>query len=180
MNFYLVAFVIAAILFSIFGPYNLVTSGQPIGAVIFFIGAILVFVFYGLRWFGPQGSPFDKSPGQWPPVINSCPDFLTYFKRTKPDGSTVDTCIDRIGVSRNNSLQVFPTGKNPTVPESDSYYFELKTTSQDPAAQRIELCQRTMQYGLTWEGVSDGETCYSSNGKGEAVIPVAPSACPSS
>ena len=162
MNFYMVTFIIVAILIGIIGTMKIFQGGRAISAVLFFIGAILIFIFYGLRWFSSEGTAFNPAPAQWPPYINTCPDYLTYYKRTK-NGIAQDTCIDRLGVSRNNSLKVFPAGKG-DVPTGDEYYFDLTTASQDPVKKRIELCNRTIQMGLTWEGVSDGETCFSMDG----------------
>lgn len=170
MNFYMISFIITAILVIVYGSYYFFSSSRTIGAIVFLVGSILTFVFYGLRWFGTQGTPFNPSPVQWPPYVNTCPDFLTYYKRKKSDGSVTDTCVDRIGVSRNNALQLFPANGQVN-PDNDNYFFPTATQSQDPEAKRMELCRRTIQYGLTWEGVSDGETCYSSNGTGQAVVP---------
>jgi hypothetical protein len=184
MNFALISFIIIAILAIAFGSYYFVSSGRMVGGIVYLIGSILVFVFYGLRWFGTQGTPLNPSPVQWPPYINTCPDYLTYYKRTQSNGTVSDTCIDRIGVSRNNSLDVFPADGNVN-PDNDKYFFPLATQSQDPDGKRTELCKRVIQYGLTWEGVSDGETCYSASGTGQAVVPSGgasggASGCPSS
>ena len=162
MNIYLVIFVIVSIIVGGFGSYTFFSDQRAIAGGIFFIGAILTFVFFGMRWFGPAGSPLNPTPVQWPPYINTCPDYLTYFKRTKADGTTSDTCIDRIGVSKNAQLQVFPAS-NPNQ-DNDAYFFPLSTSSNDSSAQRQELCQRTIQYGLTWEGVTDGESCFTPGG----------------
>jgi len=176
MNFYLVTFIIVSILVGAGGTYKFFASHRMISAVIFLIGSIAIFIFYGIRWFGKAGTPFNSAPVHWPPYINMCPDYLTYFKRGSGT-STVDTCIDRIGVSRNNRLDVFPASGTP--PSDDKYYFPLATASQDPVSKRNELCMRTVEYGLTWEGVSDGETCYSIEGTGGAIIPTAATGCPS-
>lgn len=179
MNFYMVWFIIVAIFIGVFGTQQIQKGGRNITAILFFIGAILVFVFYGIRWFDTAGTAFNPAPVQWPPYINTCPDYLTYYKREKSPGVQQDTCIDRIGVSRNNSLKVFPGSG--TAPTDDAYYFDLTTVSQDPVKRRTELCNRTIQMGLTWEGVSDGETCYSMDGT-TATVPVGDggNSCPSS
>ena len=138
MNFYMVWFIIVAILIGGIGTWKLYGSGRSITALLFLIGAILVFVNFGLRWFDTAGTAFNPAPATWPPYINSCPDYLTYYKRTKTDKTTQDTCIDRIGVSRNNALKVFPASGQ--APSDDSYYFDLTTTSEDPV-KKINLTQ---------------------------------------
>lgn len=170
MNFYLVSFIILAIITIGYGSYYFFTSQRIAGGIVFLIGSILIFVFYGIRWFGTTGTPFNPSPVQWPPYVNTCPDYLTFYKRVKSDGTKLDTCIDRIGVSRNSMLQLFPADGNVN-PDNDNYFFPLTTQSQDTDGKRSELCKRTIQYGLTWEGVSDGESCFSPSGSGQSVIP---------
>lgn len=179
MNFYMVWFIIAAILIGGIGTWKIYQSERSISALLFLVGAILVFVNFGIRWFATAGTAFNPAPATWPPYINTCPDYLTYYKRTKSPGVFQDTCIDRIGVSRNNAIKVFPTSGDG--PSDDSYYFDLKTASEDPVKKRTELCNRTIQMGLTWEGVSDGETCYSMDGTNTTVPPGdGGSSCPSS
>lgn len=172
-------YVAFSLLVILVGGYQLATSGRMIAAVLFVILIIAVLAIYGVRWFRGDGSVFNKPVGQWPPSINTCPDYLTYYKRTKSDGSKVDTCIDRIGVSRNGQLKVFPASGGSTdrseqssdssaqsaLPTADdACYFPLATASSDPVKKVGELCQRTIQYGLTWEGVTDGESCFMPGG----------------
>jgi hypothetical protein len=40
------------------------------------VGCLIVLVYFGLRWFGSR----IEKPANWPPVINMCPDYLTYVK----------------------------------------------------------------------------------------------------
>lgn len=162
MNFYLVIFIIVAILICAGGTYTFFSGGQTIGAGVFLVGAIVVFVYYGIRYFS-TASPLNPSPVQWPPTINSCPDYLSFFQRTKSDGTKTNTCVDRVGVSKNNALTVFPADGNVNQ-DNDAYFFTLTA-----GADRNALCQQTIQYGLTWEGVTDGESCFSSSGG--AVVP---------
>jgi hypothetical protein len=168
MNIAMLVFIIVAILVGGMGTFAFYSSGRAIGAFIFFIGSILTFVFYGIRWFEGKAVLGSDSPVQWPPYVNTCPDFLTYYKRKTSNGTETDTCVDRIGVSRNNKLNVFPTDSNVNN-ENDSYFFPLKTDSEDRAKKRAQLCARTIDYGLTWEGVTDGETCFSPEGTGVAI-----------
>lgn len=157
-------YVAFSLLVILVGGYQLATGSRMIAAVLYIILTIAVLATYGMRWFQGGGSVFNRPVGQWPPFINTCPDYLTYYKRTKSDGSKVDTCIDRLGVSRNGQLKVFPAGGS----NDDACYFPLATAASDPARKAGELCQRTIQYGLTWEGVTDGESCFSPGG---SVVP---------
>jgi hypothetical protein len=162
-------YMIVYIIFSLFvlggGVSKFIQAGQSITAVLFGIGAFAVLVTFGLKWFS-KGSVFSETPVSWPPTINTCPDYLVNYPRQAQDGTTQNTCIDLIGVSKNGSLKVFP--KDGAVPTSDDYYFSLITKSSDPVAKNQELCQRAITAGLTWEGITNGESCISPSG------PVAP------
>ena len=169
-NIYLGIYIIVAIFVIAGGSYKL--HKQTIAAVLFFIGSLIIFIIFGLKWFGDKGL-LSKTPVSWPPIINKCPDYLVNYGRNTPDG-VQDTCIDMIGVSKNRSLDIFPKGSPPT---DDKYYFPLSTKSSDPVAKQAELCKRAISYGLTWEGITNGESCLTSDG------PVAPSGddtCPES
>jgi hypothetical protein len=167
-NLYLALYVLGAIALVAGGTFQIYKMEQPIGSLLFFLGAAVIVILYGIRWFGSSGSLFSNAPVSWPPTINTCPDYLVYFGRKMPDGTTQDTCIDTIGVSKNGSIKVFPKGVQP--PSSDEYYFSLSTKSSDSTAKNNELCQRAITNGLTWEGITNGESCITPSG------PVAPSA----
>ncbi len=166
-NVYLGIYIVAALLVIGGGSSKLFGSGQTLGGIIFLIGSVLVFSTFGTKWFG-KGAVFSETPVSWPPTINTCPDYLTYYGRPMPDGTKQDSCIDLVGVSKNGSLKVFP--KDGTPPTTDEYYFSLVTKSSDSAKKNQELCQRAITMGLTWEGITNGESCITPAG------PVAPSA----
>ena len=165
-NIYLGIYIVAAILIIAGGSFSLIKGGNTLGAVLFLIGALITFSVFGLKWFSP-GSTFSGTPVSWPPQINSCPDYLVYYGRKMGDGTTKASCIDLIGVSKNGALKIFPKGNTP--PTTEDYYFSLQTQSSDTAAKNAELCQRAMAFGLTWEGITNGESCITPAG------PVAPS-----
>jgi hypothetical protein len=155
MNIYEIIFVIAAILVGGGGTLYFGQAGQYIAAILFLILAIATFVVFGLRWFGPQGT-LNQSAVTWPPALNTCPDYLTFYNRTKTNSTTpIPSCVDTLGVSVNNSLKVFPADGNVN-PDDDSYFFALV-----PGETRAATCARLTQYGLTWEGIFDGESCLS-------------------
>jgi hypothetical protein len=166
VNIYLGIYIIVAILVLAGGTYNLIKGKQTIGAILYFIGALTVLIVFGLKWFSP-GSLFSETPVPWPTTINTCPDYLVYYGRTMPDGTTQQSCIDTIGVSKNGALKMFPKDGSP--PSGNDYYFSLSTTSSDSASKNQELCQRAITMGLTWEGITNGESCITPSG------PVAPS-----
>jgi hypothetical protein len=156
MNLYLIVFIVLAVATIIGGSSQLYSMSQTYGAVLFFIGSLTLFIIYGLRWFG--ASPlFTPNPGSWPPIINTCPDYLTYYKRNV-GGVDKDTCIDMIGVSKDQTL-LRPFPKDGSVPDSDDYYFDISGFSSDAATKSNQMCQAALAKKLTWEGVTNGESC---------------------
>jgi len=167
-NIYLGIYIIVAILVIVGGTFSVVKSGQMIGSFLFFVGVLTIFIVFGLKWFSP-GSVFSKTPVSWPPTINTCPDYLVHYGRLMPDGTKQDTCIDLIGVSKNGALKVFPKDTKGGVTTDNNCYFSLVTTSSDPVVRNQQLCKRAIEAGLTWEGITNGESCITPSG------PVAPS-----
>lgn len=176
-NIYLGIYIVAAIFVIAGGSLTLMKRELTLAGILFLIGSLVVFGVFGLKWFS-AGSAFAETPVTWPPTINSCPDYLVYYGRKMADGTTQASCIDLIGVSKNGALKVFPKGSQ--APTDNDYYFSLVTQSSDQPAKNNELCQRAITNGLTWEGITNGESCLTPSG------PVAPSGggnncgCPSS
>lgn len=175
LNIYLIIYVVLAILVLSGGTYKTMNGGMTTSAILFFLGALVVLIVFGLKWFS-KGSIFSETPVSWPPTINTCPDYLVHYERKMSDGTTKESCIDLIGVSKNGALKVFP--KDGVAPTNDEYYFSLSTNSSDATKKHAELCQRAITFGLTWEGITNGESCLTPAG------PVAPGSsgsggCPS-
>ena len=166
-NIYLTIYIILAIFVVAGGSFKFFKGGQVVGGILFLIGSAAIFGLYWSKWFGEKQGIFSETPVKWPPVINTCPDYLTYYSRIGTNGAKEDTCIDLIGVSTNGSLKVFP--KDGVAPTSSDYYFSLTTKNSETAAKHAELCQRAIAAGLTWEGITNGESCITPGG------PAAPS-----
>lgn len=175
-NIYLILYIIVAIFITARFTYKLYGDGESVGAFFFFIGATAIFVVYGLRWFGGESSLLSNAPVSWPPVMNTCPDYLTYYSLTS-GGKKYDMCIDLIGVSRNGGLKKFTASGDPPGPDADCY-FSLKTDSSEPEKKRAELCQRAMTLGLTWEGITNGESCITADGRPSGATGAATTDCP--
>lgn len=150
-NIILGIYIIVAIVVIAGGSIKFYSSSQLIVALLFFIGSLISFVIFGKKWFDSSNSIFSKTPVSWPPTINTCPDYLVYLPQKLKDGSTEDACVDLIGVSRNGALKIYTQGSN--------NYFSLKTNSSDSEQKKKELCDRAIQNGLTWEGITNGESC---------------------
>jgi len=120
INWYLVLYVVLSIVFLGFGTNAVFSTGQ-IRGVIFGIGSALVLVYFGLKWFA---NPVAGTT-EWPPAINMCPDYLTFFPNlrinlagtpaTPPAGTAATAgvvtpttrggCVDMLGVSLNRVLK---------------------------------------------------------------------------
>ena len=174
-NIYFIIYVILAIAIIFGGTNKMYGENLMIGAIFFFITASAIFLIYGLRWFGTDKSLLSNAPVSWPPTINTCPDYLTYYNLIVGLES-YDMCIDMIGVSRKGGVTQFPAN-NPPVDPLSTAYFPLATKSADPVKRNAELCQRAMMNGLTWEGVTNGESCISLDGS-TSVPPAPASGCP--
>ncbi len=87
MDFWLIAYIVTSIVIGVSLYGFLYNRGQNTGAMIVFVLLIAVFAFFGLRWFQKgalKGSVADPS-GNWPPVVNLCPDFMVTWKDTNGD-----------------------------------------------------------------------------------------------
>lgn len=146
----LVIYIVVCILILTWGTYQVLQAYQMLGAVIYFAGALYICIIYGIRWFKNNAS---SSATVWPPVINTCPDYLTYYDR-QVNGTSVPSCIDTIGVSKKNKMSIFPKDGSST--SDERCFFSLVTTTND---KNGELCRRTINAGLTWEGITNGESC---------------------
>ena len=149
-------YVILSILGIIAAAMKLYPMGLP-RTVIVTIGAVLVAIFYGYRWFGNKG----QDSSTWPPTVNMCPDFLTYVPRLP--GSNSPGCVDMLGVSKNGGLQkTIPSDLSAGTPISSNKVIavtsnDIKTATTTQQLQSIcNICNRA---GITWEGIYDGDVC---------------------
>jgi len=155
-NIYLGIFIIVGIVVTAAGCYLLYSLDSStfgiIGAVIFFIGALVLFCMYGVRWFDPSKSHglFSDTPDDWAASINTCPDYLTYV-----DGKG---CVDMIGITDQSVLQKYTKERCGNQPSGDTTcYFSVTTTSDQD--KKLTLCQNANRLNLTWEGITNGESC---------------------
>lgn len=136
---------------------TLFRMNRAMAAAVYLVLSILIFVFFGLRFFTYAVG----STTNWPPVINSCPDYLTSFERTI-GGKKVMACVDLIGVSTNASLAVYPSSG--TAQTADRFFFPMCYESGARLTDSIEkLCEYTRNTGLSWDGVINGMSCIKAN-----------------
>lgn len=151
-NYYVLAYSLLAIII-VFATLNFLYRSERIFAsIIVLILFILIFVFFGLRWFKTGVTVTGTYEGNWPPVVNSCPDYLTLYK--KPDREY--TCIDIIGVSSNKKVNQWVNGLTPPTATSDPHYFNFVHKPSDTLQRMNTLKEAADNSGLTWEGITDG------------------------
>jgi hypothetical protein len=155
MDFSFIAYILLTIVVCLSTFSKLNNSDRLWAGILTLILFVLIFVFYGMRWFRGTTSVFSYS-GSWPPLINMCPDYLVYFKR-----GAEDTCVDLIGVNRSNGgLKRWAKEDTPANPPGDpSKYFPFVYKPGMDQKALANLCRKTMDAGLTWEGITNGESC---------------------
>lgn len=162
MDYYLIAYIFLVLIVIFQAASSLFGSGRTWSGIIVLIVFILIFTFYGMRWF--RGDKFVGAySGAWPPVINTCPDYLTYFKKPLSNGRFQDTCVDLIGIQRtgaSSTLQPWGASDNPSNPPGgNEKYFSFVYRPGMAANDLQNLCSKSQEYGLTWEGITNGESC---------------------
>ena len=152
VNWFMILYILGSIIGLVYGTNKVYATGQARG-VLFAIGALIVLVYFGLRWFGSR----IQKPTSWPPIINMCPDYLTYVSR-------LPGCVDMLGVTKASSglTKTLPSEVGSLSKTNTQKVFEF--TSEDVrAAKSVEdlktICERCQVAGLTWEGVWDGDVC---------------------
>jgi hypothetical protein len=169
-NVNLLFYVLGAIIVEIGVISYAMKANQYLLLALFIPLSLYIFLVYGQRWFGKDGI-YSGKVIQWPPAVNTCPDFLTAYTIPK-NGSipAIKGCVDTIGISRKEGG--FKKLKSSGVLESrpqevltaiaakqynTTDFFPINIAGETPS----ELCARIQDAGLTWEGIFDGENCYS-------------------
>lgn len=114
--------------------------GQTMGAMILLVLLILIFIFYGQRWFPNGNLNGTRAAGEkvlWPPIVNMCPDFMvTWTDRT--DGNKV-YCYDAnnvYGLQRASAATPLVSNKTINTASGQSAYL-IKDPSQAASATDI-------------------------------------------
>lgn len=166
MDFWVILYSLICVVVGAGSASFLYKRGQSMAAMIALVLLILVFVFYGLRWF-PGGTLNGTKPagGPWPPIVNMCPDFMASFV----DSSNKVYCYDAANVYNMKSATAGTAGLAATSPTingvSQAAYLlqdptatnknPLKTTLKNSAST---LTQDSNGKYVRWEGVWDGRS----------------------
>lgn len=93
INYPLLSYILAVIIVTMTSVSYLYRSERLVAAISVSILFILIFTFFGLRWFKYKLKGTGDYKGNYPPVINTCPDYMSVYNN---GSSTV--CIDTIGL----------------------------------------------------------------------------------
>jgi hypothetical protein len=179
-SYSLVAYIFVSIVLEFTLLTTLLQSGRMIAGILGLLLVLGVLILFGMRWFGTSStSPYK---GAWPPIINMCPDYLVYFKN-----GGADTCVDLGGVNRSNgALKAWTKEDSPAQPPSDpTKYFNYIYKRGMSEVEITALCRAAMSAGLTWEGITNGESCTylprsTVGGSNDGASAVAMGSCPPS
>ena len=158
INWYLVLYVIASVVSCVYGTFRLYESGGGIRSTIYGIGSAAVFVFFGYRWFSNPSAKLTN----WPPVVNMCPDYLTFIPTASGERASKGGCVDMLGVKKSGTLEVSLPSDIPIMTSSSAKLFPYtaKDVSAATTAKALQvICDKCRSCGVTWEGVYDGDVC---------------------
>lgn len=156
MDFVFILYILFSLVVGLGGTYSLIQSERTLAGFLYFVGSVLILTFYGLRWFtgnALQTSRYDSK--SWPPIVNTCPDFLSLTERPISGSSKKEkVCVDLIGVAEGGIQKLM----DPTNLTNDQYVFKLYEERKGAERMRA-LCEECKLKKVTWEGVYDGVSC---------------------
>jgi hypothetical protein len=131
----------------------LYSSGRTVTLVFAGILFILIFVFFGIRWFQYRVTTASRpATGPWPPIINTCPDYMTLVN---------GKCADIVGVvnlqKTGGNLRSWTRDDSPATTTAANKYFNGTYASSLSVDQITALGQLASGFKLTWEGITDGD-----------------------
>jgi len=176
ISFWMIIYIVVCVVTATTSVNFLLQRGQQIAAMILLVLLILIYIFYGMKWFKKENA---QTPGtiQWPPIVNMCPDFMVSW--TGPDGKIY--CYDSsniynlsVGSNGLDTVTINGTSKPAYLIKNPSANTAAKDLTADTNGARWPLADKllhtpqtvTTNSYLRWEGVWDGSN------KTEKNIPV--------
>ena len=152
----------------------LYNRGQQMGAMVLLVLLILVFLFYGLRWF-PGGNLNGTKPVAvvWPPIVNVCPDFMVSWTDKVTNKVYCYDAANIYGLQATTAAPPLQSGLTIGTASSQSAYL-VKDPAQGSATSTLgaaparwplaaalstnssSVLTNAAKY-LRWEGVWDGQ-----------------------
>jgi len=173
VSYWMILYILVCVVSASSSVNFLLQRGQQTAAMILLVLLILIYIFYGLRWFTDKNA---QTPGsiQWPPIVNMCPDFMVSW--TGPDNKVY--CYDSsniysLSAGSNGLSTVSINGVNKPVylikdPSQNAGAKDLTadtTGSRWPLAYKLQTNAQSVTSGsvMRWEGVWDGSNLSSKN-----------------
>lgn len=134
--------------------YVLLKQGKQVEATLILIIGLAAAVYYWIKFFKIT----TNTKKVWPPVINTCPDYLTQVNPSiTGDNKTV--CMDFVGIALPKSkapiLRADPNNI-PTVSTQNYLEYVFTVPKEDTTEeQAVTLCNQVRMRGLTWAHVCD-------------------------
>jgi hypothetical protein len=152
VNYWYVFYILFSIVVVAGGSYSLYSSETLGKTIIYAVGASLVMVFFGMRWFGN----IPAKSNVWPPTINTCPDYLTHNGTGCVDYLGVSSKVGGFAKSTKTTVQYFGGSQAPGPFTSTTVNTAIRAGD---TGRLQEICNACSNGGLTWEGIYDGDTC---------------------
>ncbi len=172
----MILYILVCVVVGGYSASTLYQRQQTVGAAISLVLLILIFVFYGMRWFEGGGNLKGTTApsGAWPPIVNFCPDYMTavkvgtktycydalniYNMRTGSIPSPGETTVT-IGGQQNQSA--FPILNSSVSADITTLKQDTGSTSKYPLLKTFNTRPETIIDGpgqwIKWEGVWDGQ-----------------------
>lgn len=181
MDYLFILYILVTLGIGLGGTVVMIKSDKTTGGLLFLIGAIIIFVYYGIRWFSGDSLNIGLTKSStWPPSINLCPDFLTLYKV-----GTENICVDLDGVSyKVGGIQKLTDPSLLSSTNKENYMFHL-FENQTGSTRLTSICNQCKTKQVTWEGIFDGASCLNpsaiplSTGGSTPTAAANPAACPS-
>lgn len=171
LNWYLVLYYVVCILIAANLAGWLYNRGQVLGAIISLALLLLIFIFFGLRWFNtpdkkeapkcadpenPNGLPTGRRCPTFPPSINLCPDFMVAY--TEPNGRVLCYDVNNTYEMKKATGAGLLTGLTINgVAGQSAHPSGLELVNAIKSSPRLLLDDSRGKY-VRWEGVFDGRT----------------------
>lgn len=179
MDFSLIVYILLCVVIGGGIVSSFYNENQKAAAMSALVLLVLVFIFFGLRWF-KDGNLKTAQQGTvaWPPIVNMCPDFMVTWTDTSATGGNKIYCYDAsnvYGLKTSNCCSL-TTGLTINGVSGQSAYL-IKDPSQNTGATNLNNDTNGLRWpllgklktapqtvitdagsSLKWEGVWDGRS----------------------
>ena len=160
MDFWLIAYMLISVVVGGFAVSTLYKRGQTIGAMISVVLLILIFVFYGLRWFSGGNFKGTTKSGKiaWPPIVNMCPDFMVSWKDSTTSSIYCYDAGNVYGLKTATGVTGVTTGLTINGISGQSAFLIKGPSGSTTLKSNLDnIVRDSTGNQMRWEGVWDGQ-----------------------